>query len=245
MRLNGVEIKVSLAESEVSKAVRALGLGEDGKQRKIGFIEDNTVGVPLPLFRQGIVLRVRQMEDEDDDQDDSTVKLRPCRRSQLTSDWLDKEAGDGWKLRVEEDWAGTRRALAASCVSDLPEGRIASVRDEKEPPVRRLFSEGQEQFLSDCAGMRINLDALTLLPPIAATRWENVEIDDVKDIVVERWKVGNLDFLELSIKMKTLEAAQPAQDKLERGIRSLGLRRDDEDKSKTERVLAHLVGLKQ
>jgi hypothetical protein len=26
----------------------------------------------------------------------------------------------------------------------------------------------------DCAGMPINLDALTLLPPVTAIRWENV-----------------------------------------------------------------------
>jgi hypothetical protein len=245
MRLNGVEIKVSLAESEVEKAVRALHLDEDGKHRSIGFIEDNTVGASLPLFRQGIVLRVRQMEDEGDDEDDSTVKLRPCRWSQLTSDWLDKEAGDGWKLRVEQDWAGTRRVLAASCVSDLPEGRIASVRNEEEPPVRRLFSEGQEQFLSDCAGMQINLDALTLLPPIAATRWEDVEIDDVKDIVVERWKVGNLDFLELSLKKDAVEKAKQAQAELELAMTRLGLERDDEQKSKTEQVLAYLARLER
>jgi hypothetical protein len=245
MRLNGVEIKVSLAESEVQKAVRALHLGEDGKRRSIGFIEDKTVGASLPLFRQGIVLRVREMEDEGDDEDDSTVKLRPCRWSQLTSDWLDKEAGDGWKLRVEQDWAGSRRVLAASCVSDLPEGRIASVRNEEKPPARRLFSEGQEQFLSDCAGMRINLDALTLLPPIAATRWEDVEIDDVKDIVVERWKVGNLDFLELSLKKDAVEEAKEAQAELELAMTRLGLERDDEQKSKTEQVLAYLARLER
>jgi hypothetical protein len=31
--------------------------------RAIGFIEDTTVEVKLPLFRQGVVLRVRELQD--------------------------------------------------------------------------------------------------------------------------------------------------------------------------------------
>jgi hypothetical protein len=91
--------------------------------------------------------------------------------------------------------------------------------------------------------MPINLDALTLLPPIAATRWEEVRVGEVADVVVERWTVDELDFLELSIRKDTVEEAQEAQAKLERAIRALGLERDDEQKSKTELVLAHLAGL--
>jgi hypothetical protein len=81
MRLNGVEIKVSLGRRQVARALDALGLGGNGERRSIGFLEDSTVGIVLPLFHQGIVLRVRQVDGE---HDDSTVKLRPCRRSQLT-----------------------------------------------------------------------------------------------------------------------------------------------------------------
>jgi hypothetical protein len=238
MRLNGVEIKVSLSKRQVAGAVEALELGGNPPPRAVGFIEDITVGVELPLFRQGVVLRVREVEDGDDD---ATVKLRPCRRSQLAESWLGAEKGDGWKLRVEQDWAGDRRTLAASCVADLPSRRIAAVREGKEP-VGRLFSGAQLRFLSDCAGMPINLDALTLLPPIAATRWEEVRVREVADVVVERWTVGKLDFLELSIRKDTVEEAREAQAELDGAVRSLGLERDDEQ-SKTERVLAHLAGL--
>jgi hypothetical protein len=155
MRLNGVEIKVSLSDRQVARALKVLELGGNGQPRRIGFIEDTTVGVELPLFQQGVVLRVRQTDGEDDD---STVKLRPCRRSQLAESWLGAEKGDGWKLRVEEDWAGSRRALAASCVTDLPPRRIAAAWEGKEP-MGRLFNGGQWRFLSDCVGMPINLDA--------------------------------------------------------------------------------------
>jgi hypothetical protein len=67
--------------------------------------------------------------------------------------------------------------------------------------VRRLFGEGQRRFLNQCAGMRIELDALTLLPAVAATRWRDVRVGDA----------------------------------------TLDLERDD-DTSKTERVLRHLLG---
>jgi hypothetical protein len=240
MRLNGVEIKVSLSDRQFARALKVLELGGNGQPRRIGFIEDTTIGVELPLFHQGVVLRVRQIEEGDGD---STVKLRPCRRSQLAEGWLGAEKGDGWKLRVEEDWAGTRRALAASCVADLPQRRIATAWEGKEP-VGRLFNGGQWRFLSDCAGMPINLDALTLLPPVEAARWEGVRVQDVEDVVVERWTIDELDFLELSIRKDTVEKARKAQAELERGIRALGLERDDEHASKTERVLALLVGPK-
>jgi hypothetical protein len=238
MRLDGVEIKVSLAGSRLDEALDALGLGDGGQQRSVSFLEDATVGAELPLLRQGIVLRVRQTAGEDDD---STVKLRPCRRSQLTQEWLGEEDGDGWRLRVEEDWAATRRSLAASCVSDLPEGRIDAVR-AGTAPVRRLFSEGQRRFLGECAGMRIDLDELTLLPAVAATRWEDVRVGDVDEVVVERWTLAGLDFLELSVRKKAVEKAQSAQRKLERELADRDLERDD-DTSKTERVLRHLLGL--
>jgi hypothetical protein len=58
MRLNGVEIKVSLGKRQVVRAVEALELGGNPPPRAVGFIEDTTVGVKLPLFHQGVVLRV-------------------------------------------------------------------------------------------------------------------------------------------------------------------------------------------
>lgn len=233
----GVEIKVSF-DQQVPSALAKLGLDDHGEPRRIGFLEDTTVGLTLPLFQLGIVLRVRQIDDDDDD---ATVKLRPCRRSQLAGNWLGAEEGDGWKLTVEQDWAGPRRVLAASCGSKLPNKRIASVQDASEP-VHRLFSQGQARFLSDCAGTPINLDALTLLPLVAATRWKKVRVGSVRDVIAERWIINDLDFLELSIRSDTIPDAQPAQEELEREVRALNLQPDKGKESKTERVLTHLIG---
>ena len=235
----GVEIKVSF-DQQITSALLVLGLEGHGEPRRVGFLEDTTVGVALPLFHQGIVLRVRHSETDDDD---ATVKLRPCRRSQLAGNWLDAEEGDGWKLTVEQDWAGDRRVLAASCGSKLPKDRIASVR-QGSAPVHRLFSLGQARFLSDCAGIPVNLDALTLLPQVTAARWKKVQVGRVTGVIAERWIIDDLDFLELSIRSDTVADAPAAQEALEREVQALGLQPDSDNKSKTERVLAHLVGLK-
>lgn len=232
----GVEIKISF-DQHIARTLDQLGLDNHDEPRRIGFLEDTTVGVALPLFHQGIVLRVRQIDD-----DDATVKLRPCRRSQLAGNWLGAEEGDGWKLTVEQDWAGSRRALAASCNAKLPKERIAAVLEGSDP-VHRLFSQGQARFVSDCAGAPINLDALTLLPLVTATRWKKVRVGSVRDVVAERWIVDDLDFLELSIRSDTVADAPAAQQELERGVRALNLQPDNANKSKTERVLAQLAGL--
>jgi hypothetical protein len=236
---DGVEIKVTIGGPQVKRAVDALGLHKQERRRSVGFIEDATVGAAhLRLLDEGVVLRVRERAGE---RDDSTVKLRPCRRSQLTEEWLHADKGDGWTFRLEADWSGTRRVLAASCVADRPEGRIAAVRAGKEP-IRRLFNDGQEQFLADCTHVQVNLDALTLLPPIDAIRWHSVTIPDLRETVVaERWVVGQLDFLELSIKVDTVGEAEVAQPALEQRIRALGLQVDPDQDTKTRRVLDYLI----
>lgn len=238
MRLDGVEVKVSIGGQQVATALAALGLGQGGQPRRIGFIEDVTIGTALPLFHQGVVLRVRQVEGEEGD---ATVKLRPCRRSQLTGTWLAQKKGDGWKLKVEEDWAGQRRVLAASCVADLEQDRIAAVQAGTEP-VHQLFTAEQGRFLSECVGTPLNLDALTLLPLVAATRWDEFEVGGAKDVVAERWTIAELDFLELSLRKDDADEATSAKAQLEQEVQALGLERDD-DTSKTERVLARLVDL--
>lgn len=62
------------------------------------------------------------------------------RRSQLTGDWLAAKEGDGWKLTVEQDWAGSRRALATSCGSKLPKDRTRSVQGASAPKTQRVLN---------------------------------------------------------------------------------------------------------
>jgi hypothetical protein len=240
MRLYGVEIKVSLAGDQVAEALEKLGIdpATDPEERKVGFIEDVTPGSDLPLFRAGIVLRVRKVPD---DPDNSTVKLRPGLDSRLSDEWFDAGPDKEPTLKIEEDWAGDKHLLAVSHDSDVPNGLIDDVATGHED-VGRLFNESQEQFLKDCASFEDDLNGLKLLPLIETSRWKDVAVDGSPlELCVERWTIGNdLDFLELSTRPALAGEARATQRELDRVVTRLDLKRDDAE-SKTERVLTYLV----
>ena len=101
-----IEIKVNVA-GKVDDALAALGLDE-GAPREVWFLDDLTEGArpPLPLLSNGIILRVRRRKKKED----STVKLRPCRRSQLVSRWDARPAEDS-DYRIEGTGRGNVMSL--------------------------------------------------------------------------------------------------------------------------------------
>lgn len=233
-----VEIKVDV-DGGVPGALDTLGLG-DGRARSIWFLEDLTPGLasPHPLLSAGLVLRLRS---DDDGECDSTVKLRPCRRSQLTGRWTrpDQDEGD-WEFKIEGDWAGPRRVLAASLTSTVPLARLsASVAPGGDPGAP--FDRRQREFLSEAAAIRVNAGVLVPLGPIAATRWKKVDIDGFS-VSAERWQVGPLDSLELSIRVEAGEVDPvKTQTAFEAAVRAHHLRIAASKDSKTQRVLEHLA----
>jgi hypothetical protein len=120
-----VEIKVTLSE-KVPNALSALGLdpGHESSMQ-IWFLEDETPGIrtKFPLLAAGIVIRLRSSHSKDD----STIKLRPCRRTQLIPKWS-TSSPDGKKYRLEQDWAGQRRTLAASAGAECDAVRATPMR---------------------------------------------------------------------------------------------------------------------
>ena len=244
MRFDGVEIKVTLGGDGIGAAVDALGLPSGVDPWRIYFCEDVTPGLDpgTPLLDRDVVLRAR---DKPGGKDDTTIKLRPCRRSQLTGHWLaasdgKSDSGEKWEVKVEADWAGDRRALSASHTSDRHEGLVADVADGRRP-VEDLFTAEQLDFLHDCAGPAVNLETLTVLPPVTATRWKTVgTAPPGLGVRAERWTVDHLDLLELSI-VADLAEARGRQEALTDFVRARGLAVDAEQQAKTRRVLEHLV----
>lgn len=242
MRLDSVEIKLTIVGVQVGNALEAFGLGPNGRRLNIYFCEDVTRGVSTstPLLDLGVVLRARAKHGE---VADSTIKLRPCRRSQLTDRWLDATDG-GRKVKVEADWAGTRRVLAASCTADLPDQRIPAVHAGSKA-LPSLFSADQERFLEDCGGICVNLGVLTLLGPVEAWRWGPIQTrspDPELELLAERWTIdGALDFLELSVRVAPA-GAEAAKSAFEELVRRRGLPLDSDQETKTRRVLEYLVG---
>lgn len=239
LRLDDVEIKITLDASQVDRAMAELKLPADQPPWLIHFCEDVTAaaGAGTPLFDLGLVLRARRKPDEPDD---TTVKLRPCRRSQLTDHWLAADKADGVEVKVEADWAGSGHTLAASCTADRSTDLVRAVGDGGQP-IEALFHDRQIAFLQQCFGFTVNLAALTLLPPVRAMRWRKSDLAPAGlKLRAERWTVDDLDFLELSI-VAPADQAQAKQAALTGFVRSLGFTVDPAPEPKTGRVIAHLV----
>jgi hypothetical protein len=175
-----------------------------------------------------------------------TIKLRPCRASQLTDRWL---ADTAKELKVEADWAGDRHVLAASLTEDRRESLIPAVA-ARQRAFAELFTRPQLDFLTDCAGATINLDALTILPAVTAVRWgKDVKVGPRElGFRAERWTVGDLDFVELSAVVEAGEDTSTAikeaaikQAKILAFVESLGISVPQDQETKTRQVLNYLV----
>jgi hypothetical protein len=243
MRLDGVEVKVSLDSDQTAEAVRALDLA-DVTPWKIFFVEDVTTGLcsATPLLDQHLIVRARQKTKG---KDDVTVKFRPGRRSQLTDSWLattkDTDGDLDSELKVEEDWAGERK-LSISLTTERPKGLVAAVA-AGERGVDALLAHDQRRLIDECAGVLVNLAALTMLPAVSAMRWPTFAAPgpggSALDVRAERWTVHDLDFLELSIAIE-VQAAQAAQAALIAFVEGKGLQ-SSVGEPKTNQVLQRLV----
>ncbi len=238
MRLDGVEIKANIAAGDVSGAMDALELADDSSLL-IWFFEDTSAGLTLPMLDAGLVIRARAKAGDDDG--DCTVKLRPCRRSQVTPFWLaTTETGDV-EVRLEEDWSGDRQVLAMSCETRLDADAIAAVTAAGQAPAH-LLGDLQSQFLTECGPLRVNVPALTRLGPIAATKWKKVRAEGMDDLDAraERWRVADLDFLEVSIKVDAEDAVR-ARGELRDALEALGVPLDTSQETKTRSALTALL----
>lgn len=241
MKPESIEIKATVVGADVAKAVSALELS-DGKQWRITFCEDVTRGVTpsTPVLDVGVVLRVRAKSGT---KGDSTVKLRPCRWSQLSEDFFANRETDEGELKIEADWAGARRTLAASLTADWDDDRLAAVRSGDLPPAS-LFTAEQQRFLETCSPSPVNLGAVTVLADIAATRWKEFSAEvggSELSCRAERWVIdGAFDFLEVSI-ASDLERAEQDQAALHYFLAGRSLTVEQNQDNKTQRVLNYLV----
>jgi hypothetical protein len=242
-RLDAVHIKVTLGAARIDETIRILALTMPGLHRRIYFCEqpagDHQPCV-LPLADSGVTLRLRQTAGRGDQ---STVKLRPCRRSRLTAGWLAFRRHGPDELRIEADWAGDRKVLAASLTSDLGRSKISAVL-AGHLPLRQLFSSAQRRFLTECADTHAEPDALQILGPVHAMRWPPTRWQAL-DVTAERWQLTSttrepLNFLELSLRVEP-QGAEIAQRSLDACLSRNGLDPDTIEGTKTHHVLKRLA----
>jgi len=232
--VEAVEIKVNIA-GDIREALKDLELS-GGARRSVWFLDYVHPGGALhPLLTAGVILRVRG----DGEDGDSTVKLRPCVRSQLAGAWADEYTDGGSVYRVERDWTGTRRVLAASLVTAVSSTEMARATMSGGDP-GEVFDPHQAEFLRTCAHVDVDFSQLVALGPIKATRWKT-KVDELK-VNAERWRVGPLDFLELSIRVEPDQAdPEVRQARFHHGVEALHLHVDQNRKAKTETVLDYLA----
>ena len=240
MRPESVEIKVTLSGTNLDDAVDRLGL-TGGDEWTVVFCEDVTsAAATTALLDRGVVLRVRGKTETSGD---TTIKLRPSRWSQLDPDYFENREDAGAELKIEADWAGTKRSLAASMTVQWSDARLRAAQADAGL-VPELFSKEQLDFLGKCSDGRVNLAAVSMLPPFAATRYAKFTPDSMNSQVrAERWRVTDrLDFLELSMVSKPNKAVA-AQKSLTAFTTRMSLPVDDSQVNKTQRVLEHLIAM--
>lgn len=238
MSLDAVEVKVNVATSDIQQAITELELADESSMR-LWFFEDETPGIePLTLLHAGVVLRVRVRANG---KTESTVKLRPCRMSQLTADWRDEFADGNLTYTIEEDRSRTSRVVAASCSVD--HGKPQSL-DGPPYAVADLLTDPQLQFLRTCSAIRVNPREVVPLGPIEATRWKSVGGASIADLEprAEMWTVRGTRYFEISVRA-TPESAGSAASRLAQLLRNQHLSEDISQDSKTSRVLMALSGL--
>jgi hypothetical protein len=239
-----IEIKANI-EGNVGDALAALGDPGSATKRAIWFAEDRSgiAAGQLNMLSRGIILRVRSGED-----DDSTAKLRPVDSGQLTSPWADPFTKPPLKYRIEGDWSGDHHVMAASAEASHEQASLSeAVHDSR---FDQIFSPEQRHLVQDGAHIAVEVDQLVALGPIASTKWQDLTMGGVDNVDAERWTVADLDFLELSIRVKPKDnetaahyraRAEKAQQDLLSAIAELKLELDTNAESKTQRVLAALA----
>jgi hypothetical protein len=237
MRPESVEIKITLAGKQIGDAIDQLELAVD-ETFTVVFCEDVTsAAASTALHDIGVVLRARGKTATTGD---STIKLRPCRWSQLDPKYFENREDTNPELKIEADWAGAKRSLATSMTVKWTDSRLAAAQADAEL-IPELFSKEQLDFLDKCGTGRVNFAAISVLPAIAATRYDKFKLQGLKSGVrAERWQVDQLDFLELSI-VTDPENAVTAQDTLTDFVIRTSLPVDKDPMSKTQRVLGHLI----
>lgn len=245
MHLLPIEIKVNI-EGDVAAALSALGgSGSPLTKRRIWFAEDRN-GVAegrVPLLDGGVIVRFRIGGSPDD----LTVKLRPCTKEQLAGRFSAPFEAKPFTYKIEEDWSGNQQVLAASLVHGHRPGVLPDAVKPGADPAASLDAV-QEQFLHVCAPA-VQLDGLVALGPILSTKADDVPLDDL-EVDLEAWSVADLDFLEVSIRVKPKDEddmekftarAERKQRKLEDAVRERGLVLSQHPESKTRRILTALA----
>ncbi|TXS57569.1 hypothetical protein [Streptomyces sp. t39] len=245
MDLLPVEIRVGV---EGGAAALPVLTGPDGvtTTRRIWFAEDEggVAAGEVPLLDGGVIVRFRT---GDGGPDDLTVTLRPCTREQLVGRFAARFDATPFTYRIEQDWSGEDRVLAASLVHDHPPGALVGAVEPGADPAAPIDAV-QDQFLHACAPA-VPLDGLVALGPVVSTRADGVRLDGV-EVDVEAWSVAGTELLEASTRVRPEDGedadaltvrAEHRQRQLAQAVRERGAELSKDPVDRTRRILTALA----
>src|SRR5688500_5655213 len=154
-----LEFKVTVLRGEERKVQRELERTRAYPVRRRVYFYDTP---DLDLAAQRLFLRGRVTEEDDDD---STVKLRPLPDLGVPALW---EATGGFE--IEADVVGSRQVPSLKLEHKPDPGRVAKVAGGDLKP-RKLFNDEQEAIIEAALPAGVELDDLRVLGPVDARKW--------------------------------------------------------------------------
>ena len=223
--ISAVEVKLT---AHIEDEDLVLGLldkaGEEPESRTVYFFDTPA----LDLLDAGLVLRARKVKG---DEDDSTVKLRPVDPARIPIDWVHTEG-----FEIEMDRVGDKEVISAKLGQPQAQGEIDDAVEGRRP-LRKLFSADQERLIAEFGPADVGWDSLTVMGPIAVSKWKSDWDGLAYDVVVERWQLPDgSDLVEMSIKVEPGEATQAAAD-FTAMLESLGIDVGGDQQTKTRGAL--------
>ena len=231
---NKVEIKITVAPNDEARAYESLEIGRrDAVRRDIYFFDSPD----LALFKDGVILRARAIENDDHD---SVVKLRPVDPETVGDDW---KATDGFKL--EADAVGDNVVISASLKVKQKKSAIEKVANGKLD-MSELFSKRQKQFLAEFYDGPVEREDIVILGPVKTLRADVERPGMAYKITAEYWTLhDDSHLLEISIKCPPEEAVV-AREVFEAFLAGHGLDPNGAQATKTKLALTSLAAqLKQ
>jgi len=220
-RLDGVDLRIGVPDTDVPTVVAALGLDRRGARERVIHLLGNFPDVAA----RHAVAGTTAWPERPSRTFEVLVQVRPVRRTQLGPVWSAFRSDVVHRLRIAEEWMATQHVLVAMCTAYLDAGRLgpaaagapvtastpvmvttsATARPGLEVPTSR-----QRDFLADCAGLVVPEDQLTLVGPIRE-RTLTFRHDDLS-FCVRRWTaraaggVGRLDLVDLEAQASAADA---------------------------------------
>jgi hypothetical protein len=201
-RLDGVNLRVGILDADAARVAAAFDLDpSEAREREIHVLEYLVGGSGLLTAAGATVWRAQGPRSRQ-----VVARLWPVRRARLAPGWSAFYADSRHRLRIAQEWIGTRRILTAALTESLDLTSPAPGSDRDPAGLRAsqgLLSARQRDFLNDCAGIVVPDHGLVLLGPIQEQVWA-LERDDLS-LRIRRWRAhrlgetAGLDMIDLEV----------------------------------------------